>query len=392
MPEDRLSVTQTQRKAIGIAIVLALLGGALFLRPYFSLIVVAIIFAFLFNPFYSRLLKKWNNPGRASMLTFLFALVATIVPVILIILFSVKQVDNLVNNTDFTEFSKTLTNLMADINAWLARFSIHIDGSKIGAQLSSVVKTVGQSLFSGIPELFSSFIGFITSAIIFIYVFLSLLKNSDKVLGLIRVLNPLGEQISNLYITKMSAMTKATVRGQFIIAFCQGLESAIVLSIAGLSHLFFFFLVTLTALSVVPMGAGIVTIPIGIVLILTGHVWEGVLIIANHLIIVTNIDNVLRPKLVPREARLDPALMILAVFSGVAYFGFMGIVLGPVLMIVIVTTIEVYLEVYRGIHSKDEKGAGAKKSFYTRVRHSAKRMLNRSKPAENETPTPIDKK
>jgi len=65
--------------------------------------------------------------------------------------------------------------------------------------------------------------------------------------------------------------------------------------------------------------------------------------------VVTNIDNVLRPILVPKEARLDPALMLLAVFSGIAMFGFWGIVLGPVLMIIIVTTISVYLAVYKGV-------------------------------------------
>ena len=63
----------------------------------------------------------------------------------------------------------------------------------------------------------------------------------------------------------------------------------------------------------------------------------------------TNIDNFLRPILVPREARLDSALMLLSVFAGIAMFGAFGIVIGPVLMIVIVTTISVYLAVYKGV-------------------------------------------
>ena len=67
-----------------------------------------------------------------------------------------------------------------------------------------------------------------------------------------------------------------------------------------------------------------------------------------HLLVVTNIDNVLRPLLVPRAARLDPALMLLAVFAGIAMFGFWGLIIGPVLMIIIVTTISVYLAVYKG--------------------------------------------
>jgi len=69
--------------------------------------------------------------------------------------------------------------------------------------------------------------------------------------------------------------------------------------------------------------------------------------------VVTNIDNFLRPILVPRTARLDSALMLLAVFSGIAMFGAWGIVIGPVLMIVIVTTISVYLAVYKGVPMDD---------------------------------------
>jgi predicted PurR-regulated permease PerM len=74
-----------------------------------------------------------------------------------------------------------------------------------------------------------------------------------------------------------------------------------------------------------------------------------VFVILFHLIVVTNIDNFLRPILVPKAARLDSALMLLAVFSGIAMFGAWGIVIGPVLMIVIVTTISVYLAVYKGV-------------------------------------------
>ena len=90
-------------------------------------------------------------------------------------------------------------------------------------------------------------------------------------------------------------------------------------------------------------------------MILTGNVWGGLLVILGHLLIVTNIDNVLRPKLVPDKARLDPALTLLAVFAGLGLFGFIGIVLGPVIMIVLVTTLQVYLEVFKGDPLVDHK-------------------------------------
>ncbi len=59
----------------------------------------------------------------------------------------------------------------------------------------------------------------------------------------------------------------------------------------------------------------------------------------NHFLIVTNIDNYIRPKVVPDNARLPAALTILGAFAGVSYFGFLGVIYGPMIMIFVMTTI-----------------------------------------------------
>lgn len=105
----------------------------------------------------------------------------------------------------------------------------------------------------------------------------------------------------------------------------------------------------LTAWSIIPLGGGIVTIPFGIGMIFYGNIAGGIFVLLWHLLVVTNIDNVLRPILVPRDARLNSALMLLSVFAGITMFGPWGIIIGPVLMILIVTTIDVYLAVYKGV-------------------------------------------
>ena len=376
MSDNKLNVTPAERRAIVYALVIALIGGAIFLKPFFALITTAIIFAFLFYPVYDWMLKRWNNPGRASMLTFLVAALAVIIPSSFVAWLSVRQIDSLITNTDFVVVEQSLSDAVSRVNSLLLNFNVKLDSTQISKTIQSSIQSFGQSVVSGLPALFGGLIAFLTSVIIFIYVFLSLLKHNRKIIALVSTLNPLGQDISKLYLHKMSSMTKATVRGQFIIAFFQGLASAIVLSIAGMGDLFFFYLVVLTAVSIIPMGAGIITLPIGIILILSGQVWQGVAIIANHLLVVTNIDNVLRPQLVPRDARLDSALMILAVFAGIAYFGFMGIVLGPVLMIVVVTTINIYLEVYRHVdtdlYDQDDEKAGFIKRAQAKARAAFK--------------------
>ena len=89
------------------------------------------------------------------------------------------------------------------------------------------------------------------------------------------------------------------------------------------------------------------------------------------------------PMLDRRTARLDSALMLLAVFAGIAMFGFFGLVIGPVLMIIIVTTVSVYLAVYKGVDLKVDEPEPPRKRLWSRLR------LPRSRNAATPPATPV---
>ena len=73
---------------------------------------------------------------------------------------------------------------------------------------------------------------------------------------------------------------------------------------------------------------------------------RGVLLIGS-LLVVGNLDNVLRPRLVSKDSEMSTALILLSAFGGLNLFGFLGVIYGPVVMIFLVTTIEIYLEYYQ---------------------------------------------
>lgn len=347
-----INVTTQQKRALSIATVLAIVFGAYFLKHYTMLVIFAAIVAFIFNPFYQRMLRK-RKPSAAAMLTLLASIVAIIIPLTIVLALTAHQLANLIdvakNISHNTNLTDLLNSVIDSINNLLSSLGVpyKLSESAIISNLGDGIKSFAEGVLGSLTSIASGIGSFISTSIIYIYVFMSLLINQDKLLETFHQLNPLGRDVSNLYARRTAVMTKAMVRGQFIIATVQGFTDAALLYIAGLRSLFFFFFVLLTMLSIIPLGGGIVAIPIGIVMILTGHVWQGLLVVLGHLLIVTNEDNVLRPKLVPKEARLDPALTLLSVFSGLAFFGFIGIVLGPVIMILIVTTLQVYLDVYR---------------------------------------------
>lgn len=361
--------TLTQKRALAVATAVAIAFGAYFLRGYFILIVVAAVAAYLFQPLYTRLNKKLGA-GLSATLTLLAAFAAVIVPLSLFVFLAVIQITTMVErvavwveNTDLSALGDRSLALANELLHRVPFVDYTITPESLQDSMTTVAQEVGKWLLGLLQGAAGGAFGAITAAILFLYVFLSLLTNRDKVLLLIRRLNPLGEEITDLYMSKMGAMVKGTVMGQFVIAVCQGVAGAASIYIAGFHQGFFLLAVLLSALSVIPLGSGIITIPFGVGMILFGNIYGGIFVILFHLIVVTNIDNFLRPILVPRAARLDSALMLLAVFAGIAMFGAWGIVIGPVLMIIIVTTISVYLAVYKGVpmDQPDEKDTQPKK-------------------------------
>ena len=354
--------TVTQKRALAVVTIIALAFGAYFLRRYFMLMVIAAIIAYLFTPLYNRLRAKLNG-GLATTLTVLAALGIVVIPLIALISLATVQVSHMLIGV--ADWAKTADlnalgdKAIATVNQLLGKLPFQtptISVDSLRSNLGKVAQTIGEWLLRTLSGAAGGAIGFITSTIIFLYVLISLLVNKTELITLIRRLNPLGEEVTDLYLAKMGARVKGTVKGQFIIALIQGILGAISIYIAGFHDGFFIFAIFLTALSIIPLGSGIVTIPFGIGMMFFGNIAGGAFVVLFHLIGITNVDNFLRPILVPKEARLDPALMLLSVFSGIAMFGFFGIVLGPVLMILIVTTISVYLAVYKGVEmEKDEE-------------------------------------
>lgn len=298
------------------------------------------------------------KPTSPTLISFL----SIIIPLAIVIGLASVQISSLASgataffqNFDSTEFSNKVIDF---INEILALSPIHIDPitpEQVLNWIRSVGKDIGTALLDFFARTASSFIGWFSSFIIYLFVFISLIKNGPLLMEMFRKINPLGEDVSNVYLQKSGAMIKGTVFGQFVIATVQGLGGATAFAIAGYPETFFVAFIIFTLLSIIPLGAGILIIPLGIIMALFGNVWGGVIVIAEHLLINTNIDNILRPILVPKAARLDSALMIVSVFAGISMFGFLGIIVGPTIMILIVTTVKLYLEEFKSYTVEPEK-------------------------------------
>ncbi len=338
---------QNFSKSITYATIVALVIGFFFLRDYFSIIAVSLVLAYIYYPIYVWF-KSRMSESAAVALTLIVNILSLLIPLALILVITVAQsktiVDDVGGYVQTQSSSSVLDSILDPINNFLDGITGRnptITHEDVTNKISEVASSLASWVLSTVTGWVSSLGSLITSIILYIYIFMSVLRHHKKLLSIVESLNPLGEKVTNEYLEKAGAMTVGMVRGQFIIAICQGSVSALILTLTGMPYGAFFALI-LSFLSLIPLGAGIVTIPIGIVRILMGDWWQGIVIILGHLLIVTNIDNVLRPLLVPKKAYINSALLLLSVFAGLGIFGFLGIIIGPIIMVLIVSTIDLY--------------------------------------------------
>jgi predicted PurR-regulated permease PerM len=332
----------------GMVAILAILTLIL-VWQFVKAILLAVAVVILLKPLYNWLLtKKWINGSerKATGATMFIFILLIAIPAIIIVGGAITQAAYLFSGLDLAELEFS----MRGINSWIEEAIRSVTAGNIHLQELQLTETVAQvtawlgGWFSGIlvslgrslPGLFMN--GLVV--LVIIYVFLPRYKSPGKqdILEIV----PFPAEITQLFLDKIDIMIKAMFKGNFVIAITTGLAMGLVLWIAGVPFVLFLTLASMF-LSLVPLiGVSLVAWPVGIYLILSGNTWQGIFVIAAFLIVVANIDTLLRPYLIPKGAQLNPALVILSVFGGLGVMGIIGALYGPVVMILLVTSIEVY--------------------------------------------------
>jgi predicted PurR-regulated permease PerM len=323
------------------------------LRPYLGTIVFTMVIVVIFRPVYRRYLK-WvrKRQGLAIALTIITIFVVMLIPLTLIIQITVDQAIALSKDIAALNVGKdnSISYVIAKGNEFLQ--AIPFDHGYVLTEqdaittLKNVATPVGSFLAGRAIGIGSSTVDIITTIIIFLSLLSAVLPTWPRVIQFFKDLSPLDDELDQKYIDRVTAMTQSMVRGIFVVAVAQGSAMGMFLWIAGVPYTAFWVLLSIF-LSILPVGASLVALPIGIILLLTGNIWQGLLVILGYVLVVANIDSLLRPRLVPKETELSPALILLSLFGGIKLFGFMGVVYGPVVMIFLMTTVEIYMEHYK---------------------------------------------
>jgi len=158
--------------------------------------------------------------------------------------------------------------------------------------------------------------------------------------------SPFQGESRDLLVHEIHNMIYSNAVGIPLIMLSQGIAAAVIYWLFGLHNVIFWAFVTALCGLIPMIGTVIVSVPLGLYLISGGEVWQGILLMACGLLVIANVDNLVRIILLGKVANTPPLVVIFGVILGIPLFGFWGIIFGPLLISGFLLLIKIYYVEY----------------------------------------------
>jgi predicted PurR-regulated permease PerM len=164
-----------------------------------------------------------------------------------------------------------------------------------------------------------------------LYLLFFLLRDGQQLAARIRQAVPLGRNYKVRLFNNFTTVIRATVRGNVLVAAAQGALGGLIFWFLGVQAPLLWGVV-MAFLSLLPaVGAAIVWAPVAVYFLVTGAIWQGVVLMAFGVVVIGLVDNILRPLLVGKDTKMPDYVVLLSTLGGMALFGLNGFVIGPVI-------------------------------------------------------------
>lgn len=319
-------------------IILCLIGIFFLFRPFLVEIIIAAVLVSVFYSWYEKLAKLlWGRKYLASFIMCLLLLLVIIIPVTNLIVYAGKKAT--VAYGSVNEIVKQADTLQYDV---LEKLNIEgIDENLIRDLVVDVTKKINDWLVSGATDIVKGTTSFVLSLIVIILTMFFFFVDGRKMAEKLILWSPLPNKYDLEIVRKFRKVSQVTLVSIFVTALAQGLSGGLGFYIIGWPFIFTFIITGF--LSLIPfLGASIFYFPVAIYLILSGQIWEAVFIILWWWIIVNGVDEILRAYIIKGRAQVNFIFVIFAVLGGIAWFGFWGVVIGPLIVALAVTIFHIY--------------------------------------------------
>ena len=342
----------SRRTTIWFLLILMLLVLALtyvITAPFLKPLAFAIILAVVFYPVHRQMCRitRQRRNGAAALSTLLLLLVFG-VPAFIITMVAANEaltaahylVRRSAEEGGFTSFVMTIADRpLRYIGRW-----VDISKFDLRAAIAADVQKASVAMVAFGAAVLGNLARFVTETLLTFVVVFFLFRDGKGWAERAGTLIPLApEQVERLY-RNISDTIIANVYGILVVGAAQGVLAGIGYRIVGLPSSLLLGVATGFA-SVIPViGSALIWASAAIYLLVTGSAWQGVFLLVWGTVVVTVVDNVLRPWVVGGRVELHPLVLLFFIFGGVEAFGFLGLFLGPVVASVLVVVYAILRE------------------------------------------------
>lgn len=305
------------------------------ISPFYSAILWAVAIAIVFYPVKVFLDNYWpNKKTLATVVTLLLCCIIVIIPMTMIITLTVNEAQTLVNKVKSDEINadkyiEQMESAAPVINNLLEKVGLNIDKLKEEAQNS--VKTLGSFLSKSSLSFGKSTVEFFLNVGVMLYLAFFFLRDGQKISNIIFNALPLGDARERKLFDEFKEVTRATVKGNIVVASLQGLVGGLTFWCLGIPGAALWMFIMAVASMIPAVGAAIVWVPVMLYFFLVGEYISGFILLAIGCLVISLLDNLLRPILVGRDTKMPDYIIFISTIGGIALFGINGFIIGPII-------------------------------------------------------------
>ena len=342
-----------------ILVLLFILVCRLF-APFFSILLWAILLYILLKPLHQRCTARFDrNTLKGKVGCNVWAVIFSIstvflilVPVSFVIFQFYRQVMELINQIlDYLgSHSFNSNNILEDISRVIREFSseqIVISADELRSNIQDYLTMGLQKLPKLSVDEAHSVGTFIAGLVLMVFSLFFFFIDGDYLSKLALRIIPIRKEYIKALVLKFKEIARRLVLGYIMVALAEAVTAFIIFSVFRVSGSLV-FAVMVFFVSFIPMaGPFLIWFPLGLLRILDGNAGNGILLMIISGAFISSIENFLRPIILGDRIQLHPLIIFFAILGGIFAFGFNGLILGPMVVILFLTVFDLFLTEYK---------------------------------------------
>lgn len=317
-----------------VALVTLAFGWVLW--PLFGAVFWALTLAIVFAPLHDAVLARLGGRRNlAAVVMILGLLVVVILPLLLIVAAVVHQASTLVVavSSGAVDLLAIAEQALNGLPLWAQDLVKSLGPKDLPALQDSLANSISAWLGANVPLVFSigqSTAGLVVGLGVMLYLVFFLFRDGKELTATFTAAIPMPHEVRSNLLATFTTVVRATVQGDILVALLQGALGGLGFWVLGI-HAALLWTVLMSILALLPVfGAALVWGPVAVYFMATGHVVAGLGLLIYGTLVISLVDNLVRPYLVGKATRIPDFVVLLSTIGGIASFGVQGFITGPV--------------------------------------------------------------